>query len=232
MEDRLRRARAYLHEAQKRTPSLANVNFDALLGPNEENSKREADSEFGVNGDADAQSAKQDTDNHDKLESMMDSYGHMNLNTHGGMERDFYGAASGLAWIQKAGHYFEGSDSKDHVADEVSVGDTAAVQLFDAPLPPHRAFNLDVSVEDLLPPRDTATNLLNVVFTQVYPLFHFLCEEEFQESTDRIYNRHPDDYHENDQSFLPLFYLVMALGYLFSRNEHRDHGCRVAVAQA
>lgn len=230
LEDRLRRARAYLSEAQKRTPSLANVNFDALLGPTEESSRPDLKpADRKASGDADADD---DDDGQEKLESMMDSYGQMDLNSHGCKERDFYGAASGLAWIQKTRHYFGESDSNPSTpAGNHDVGSAAAVQLFDAPLPPRQSLSIDTATI-LLPPRETATHLVRIVFTQVYPMFHFLDEAEFQASTDSIYARFPADYEECDQLFLPLFYFVMALGFLFSRDKHSEFGCRASVGEA
>lgn len=231
LEDRLRRARAYLNEAQKRTPSLANVDFDALLGPTEEPTRPDPKL---IPHEDDDNMEDESADELGQLESMMDSYGQMDLNSHGGNEREFYGAASGLAWIQRTRHYFDDDDASTTSAssDHPDVENAAAVQLFDAPLPPAQALHPDPSVPHILPPRETAMQLVRVVFTQVYPMFHFLCEEDFHDSTDRIYNHYSTDFDESDQSFLPLFYLVMALGYLFSRNEHSQHGCRASVGEA
>lgn len=229
----MRRARAYLSEAQKRTPSLASVNFDALLGPTEESSRSDPKPvNRATDGDTDADA--DDDDGQEKLESMMDSYGQMDLNSRGCKERDFYGAASGLAWIQKTRHYFDESDSAASTpAGNHDIGSTAAVQLFDAPLPPKQELDLaDTSIPYLLPSRETATHLVRIVFTQVYPMFHFLDEEDFHSSTDSIYARFPADYQECDQLFLPLFYFVMALGYLFSRDKHSEYGCRASVGEA
>jgi len=180
-----------------------------------------------------AREGSEDDENQEKLDSMMDSYGQMTLNNNGGIERDFYGAASGLAWIQKARDYFgdsESSGSGDN--EEAGAKNSATVQLFDAPLPPKDTLSIDVPIPQLLPPRETTTKLLQVVFAQVYPLFHFLHEVDFQASTDRIYSRDPTEYNEADQSLLPLFNLVLGLGYIFSRDEHDKYGCRQALAQA
>ncbi|KAK5951580.1 Gypsy retrotransposon integrase-like protein 1 [Knufia fluminis] len=223
LEDRLRRARAYLNEAQKRTPSLAHVDFDALLGPTDESARSERQPVAGSEDD--------DQDHHEKLESMMDSYGQMSTDTNGIMERDFYGAASGLAWIQRARNYFGDSDSggSTEIEDD-NTNKSAAVQLFDAPLPTKQTLQLDTA-DVRLPPRETATKLLRVVFTQVYPMFHFMCEQEFHESTDRIYQLDPHQYKERDHLFLLLLHLVMALGHLFSKEEHDRQGCWSSVSQ-
>lgn len=219
----MRRARAYLNEAQQRTPSLVGVNFDALLGPVDESARPEPNAREG----------SKDDENQEKLDSMMDSYGQMTLNNNGGIERDFYGAASGFAWIQKARDYFgDPKSSGSGENEEADANNSATVQLFDAPLPPKNTLSIDVPIPQLLPPRETTTKLLKILFSQVYPPFHFLHEVDFQDSTGRIYGQDPIEYNETDQSFLPLFNLVLGLGYLFSRDEHEKHGCRQALAQA
>lgn len=179
-----------------------------------------------------AGSEDDDQDHQEKLDSMMDSYGQMIMNANGGMERGFYGAASGLAWIQRARRYFGDSDSDGSTASEDhEVNSSAAVQIFDAPLPSRQALHVDDTILQPLPPRVTATHLLHVVFTHVYPMFHFLCEQDFQDSTDRIYQLEPHQYQERDQLFLPLFYLVVGLGQLFSKEEHDRQGCWSSTSQ-
>lgn len=222
MEDRLRRARAYLAEAQKRTPSLAHINFDALLGPNE-----------ALNTPTSDKVPLDDDDDEEELVSMMNSYGQMALDTNGNMHRDFYGSSSGLAWIKRAQHYF--AENEFDNSDEIEGSQSnlsAAVQIFDAPLPSRSSMPQSIPIESLLPSREKATHLRDVVFTQVYPMFHFLCENDFDLSTDRIYSQHPDSFTEQDESFLPLLYLVMAMGYLFSKEEHDRLGCRRSVSQS
>lgn len=222
MEDRLRRARAYLTEAQKRTPSLAHINFDALLGPN--------DIDAPV---SEVPSLDVDDDDQDRLVSMMDAYGQMALDTNGEMQRDFYGSSSGLAWIKTTQHYF--ASNRPGAPDEIEGSQSnlsAAVQIFDAPLPSKEAPYQNPPIHQLLPSREDASRLRQTVFTQVYPLFHFLGEEDFDTATDRIYNQHPDLFVEQDESFLPLLYLVLGMGYLFSKADHDRLGCRRSVSQA
>jgi len=166
---------------------------------------------------------------------MMDSYGQLTMSSNGREDRDFYGAASGLAWIQKTGGYFKNSKSSNSGEstgnEDDEANSSAAVQLFDAPLPPKHAMHVDDPVAQLLPSRKITTKLLHTVFTQVYPMFHFLCEKSFHESTDRIYQMDPSEYQERDQSFLPLLYLVVALGHLFSKEMHDSRGCRASISQ-
>lgn len=201
---------------------MSNINFDALLGSMDEYAHSQTKGQDGSDNE----------DDQGCLDSMMDSYGQMTINSSGGRERDFYGAASGLAWIRRARDYFQ--DAASVGSDESEEGEanhSATVQLFDAPLPPKQTLSTDGPIVQLLPPRETASRLVQVVFAQVYPLFHFIHENDFQASTDKIYSLDPSEYNEAEQAFLPLFNLVIGLGYLFSRDEHDKYGCRQAVAQ-
>lgn len=223
LEDRLRRARAYLQEAQKRTPSLRNVNFDVLLEPTEVDDAPALNT-GSQKSESDDQSAE--------LESMMDAYGQLGMDVGDKMERNFFGAASGLAWIQRANRYLTDFHAGQTPDSQPEQSDPAAIQLFDAPLPRRVCSDDGASVQDLLPPRDVAESMLRIIFTQVYPLFHFLDEEYFSHSMDAIYRKHPSEYDDADQHFLTLLLLVISLGYLFSRTEHDKIGCRQALAEA
>lgn len=175
--------------------------------------------------------SEEDDEDQEKLDSMMDSYGQMTMNQDAGMERDFYGAASGLAWIQRARTYFGDTNfSGGTRTNEEEANKSAAVQLFDTPLPSAHNLRIKAWAPQLLPPRATATKLLHVVFRQVYPMFHFLYEQDFQDSTDRIYDMEPIQYQESDRSFLSLFHLVIGLGYLLSIEEHDKQGCTASDA--
>ncbi|KAJ9659035.1 Gypsy retrotransposon integrase-like protein 1 [Neophaeococcomyces mojaviensis] len=91
LEERLRRARAYLAEAQKRAPSLARINFDALLSPFD-------DCRLPSTGEAERSG---ESDEEEILDSMMDSYGKLAINHDTQTTKEFFGASSGLAFIQR-----------------------------------------------------------------------------------------------------------------------------------
>lgn len=198
---------------------MAGINFDALLGPAGEYERSDPKS-----GDF-----PEDEDEPEELDSMMGSYGEMTLSAEGSLSREFFGAGSGLAFIKRTKDLLDGPNVQHSLFEPAG---SPPVQLFDAPLPPRQAYRLDASIFQLMPPRPTVQRLLHVVFTQVYPLFNFLNEEEFMKCTDRIYETDAIEYTDADRSFLPLFYAVSGLGYLFSRSEHNKHGCQEAMNQA
>ena len=214
---------------------MGNINFDALLGSADETQSAPAES-AGEEGE----------DDEEKLSSMMNSLGTMardeydgqnsdeEIDHHHQITREFYGAPSGLAFLHRTRNYFSrGSESPDEheMKETPDAVHKAIVQLFDAPLPEKQSLHLNVPVTQLLPPRKAAEALVEVVFQQVFPLFNFLDASSFQRNTARIYELEPIEYEDSDHTFLPLFYSIIGLGYLFSREAHRKFGCRGSVSQ-
>lgn len=223
LEHRLRRARTYLNELQSSLPPARRVNFDALLGTPEESRRESSGQESGDNKDEGA-------DEMSKLDSMMGYYGRLTI--HDPKTAEFYGASSGLAFLHRTKEYFE-NPSGAAGDDEMSDSTHAAIgQLFDAPLPEKQALALGVPMSHLLPHRDTALGLARAVFTQAYYLYQFMHDSTFLEHADRLYRLEPMEYDESDHLFLPLFYIVTGLGFLFSQGEHRKYGCRGATSHA
>ncbi|KIV92132.1 hypothetical protein, variant [Exophiala mesophila] len=111
--------------------------------------------------------------------------------------------------------------------------------IFDLPLPtttePKGHFNLPrLSLPwtpNNLPNRDDATRLLDSVFKRTHPCLDFLHEASFCSMVTILYSQSPE---ENDTrtQFLPLFHQAIALGYLWDRDWHRQHGCQVAMDSA
>jgi hypothetical protein len=226
LEDRLRRARAYLTEAKQLIPAWSDKNFDSLLGPA---------------GDLTAFGQKDSSQNpNGTIDSMMNRYGQSTVNPNNPTEQSFYGAASGLAWLHKTNDHFAGEDSddgsrhgNDEDSDSLHVSETSAMaQLFDAPLPTGNRHEPDLSISQLLPPQSTAERLQRAVFHHVYPVFRPYVEADFQTAIDRIYKLDPINYSEQDHAFLPLLCLVVGLGYLVCKEEHAKHGCQRSVDQA
>jgi len=171
---------------------------------------------------------KDDDPGNDTLDSMMSRYGREE--TGDPWAAKFYGAPSGVAFIHRMQECFGDGDSS---TTEASGSHPSVIsQLFDAPLPFHEVADDRSPVESLLPHRKTADALVNVVLARAYPIFLFLREPTFHEMLDRIYTREPLQYDTEDRSYLPLFLLIMGLGYLFSQSEHQKYGCKRAVSQA
>jgi len=155
-----------------------------------------------------------------KLDSMMHSYGRAVSKDDGAS--NFYGAASGFAFLSQTQEMF--AKNSDH-GDRPAISD-----LFDAPLP--SKLNHKVIDASWLPSRATSARLMNSIFSEVYPLFHFLHEDDYRSKVDRLYELEDAQYTESDRAFLPLFHIVTALGFLYDRDEHESKGCASGIAQA
>jgi hypothetical protein len=221
LEERLRRARAYLNQAQKSTPSIAAVNFDVLLGlADDSRSPRISKAE-----------QSEDSDEAENLHSMMDSYGRVAANHDTQPTKDFYGPSSGLAFIQWTRGYFEESTDDGKDRDTYTAKHATAVPLFDAPLPGEHTFHTGLPSAGPLPSWKVATILLDDVLSRMGPFSSFIDETAFRESAHRLYKLELSPYESEDRSFLPFFHAVIALGYLFSPSQHEKRGCHQAAVQ-
>ncbi|EXJ76596.1 uncharacterized protein A1O5_01104 [Cladophialophora psammophila CBS 110553] len=220
LEDRLRRARALITRLQAQYPSAqlnAEVNsiFDSPPG-----SPVPTDSE--ALGSVDSSSA-------DHLENMLDGKGRLTSTKN---STEYYGGGSGFAFLQQTQLLFNQDSPTTELRNSSHLSLDAMSRLFDSPLPDKQALATDIPISKLLPSRQSATELLYAVFGQTYQLLQFLHEPTFQKQTDRIYNLDPMDFEDSDHDFLPLFYSVTALGYLFHQKMHHKYGCKGAVNQA
>ncbi|KIW90596.1 uncharacterized protein Z519_08379 [Cladophialophora bantiana CBS 173.52] len=220
LEDRLRRARALITRLQAQHPSAqlnAEVNsiFDSPPG-----SPVPTDSE--ALGSVDSSSA-------DHLENMLDGKGRLTSTKN---STEYYGGGSGFAFLQQTQLLFNQDSPTTELRNSSHLSLDAMSRLFDSPLPDKQALATDIPISQLLPSRQSATELLYAVFGQTYQLLQFLHEPTFQKQTDRIYNLDPMDFEDSDHDFLPLFYSVTALGYLFHQKMHHKYGCKGAVNQA
>ena len=218
-EDRLGRARAYIEEVQSKLPPPARCDVDALFS---------LSTGAAPVGSASSNHSEQD-ERSGELENMVGNQGRMSSVDH--KKAEFYGGFSGFAFLHKTKQFCD--EENGYQSDEESSTTQSAIgHLFDSPLPDRQALNINVPISHLLPSRRTASELLRVVFDRVYPLFDFLHEPSFQEQTNRIYEREPIEFDDSDHDFLPLFYVVIGLGFLFSHEKHRQYGCGGAVSQA
>ncbi|KIX09678.1 uncharacterized protein Z518_00759 [Rhinocladiella mackenziei CBS 650.93] len=219
LEDRLRRARALISKLQAQNPSAQlNHEVNSIF-----------DSPPGSPSSAQSPPGPTDDSSGDHLENMMDGMGRL---TSTPTSTEYYGGGSGFAFLQQTQQWFNrDSIGRERPASHQLPADVMS-RLFDSPLPDKQALEIDVHFSQLLPSRQTATELLHVVFGRAYQLLQFLHEPTFRKQTDRIYDLDPMDLEDSDHEFLPLFYSVTALGYLFHQKTHDKYGCKGAVNQA
>ena len=220
LEDRLRHAQNYIRDLESKIPSSAQADLDAILA-----SPKQSSSPHPETSDS-----RQDNSRSPQLENMVGCQGRMSSLDH--KKAEFYGGSSGFAFLQRTKEFLDDDEGGSVVSDLSDSTQDAMTHLFDSPLPNKQALDIGGPISHLLPSRSTATHLLHTVFVRTYPLFEFLHEPAFQERTDRIYELEPMDFDDSDHDFLPLFYVVVGLGFLFSQHKHQTYGCGRAVSQA
>ena len=163
----------------------------------------------------------------------MDGLGRMgSVDRQNPKKQAFYGGSSGFAFLQKTQGLFGGNDNREIDSKMSETANDAITRVFDSPLPDKPALDTDVPMSQLLPHHRTAKKLVQVVFNQVYPLLQLVDQASFQAQTDRIYDLDPIDFEDSDHDFLPLFYAIVAIGFLFSQSMHKEYGCDRALSQA
>lgn len=224
LEDRLRRARALIAQMQAEHPSVKHrAEIDAIFDT------PPGSPDSGVMSLQNEEVREDDT--RGDLENMMDGQGCFTASDQSGPI--YYGGQSGFKFLEKTQQLFQDdgeADPRDKMSP--SPNHVALSHLFDAPLPDRQALSSRVAVNQLLPQRPTAARLLKIVFEQTYQLLQFIDVPWFNAHTERIYDMDPNDYEDMDHDFLPLFFGVMAIGYLFDTPRHRKHGCRKTIDQA
>ncbi|KAJ4608870.1 Gypsy retrotransposon integrase-like protein 1 [Exophiala dermatitidis] len=219
LEDRLRRARALLSKIQSQNPSASlQAEVNSIF-----------DSPPGSPSSSPDSPGRTDDSSGDRFENMLDGKARLTSTKN---STEYYGGGSGFAFLHQTQQLFNQDSPGTEGPSNRHVDVDAMSRLFDSPLPDKQALAIDVPFAKLLPSRQTAMRLLHVVFGQTYQLLQFLHEPSFKKQVDRIYDLDPMDFEDTDHDFLPLFYMVTALGYLFHQEMHHKYGCNGTLNQA
>ena len=223
MEKKLRRAEALLQICFPGV-GLEDPRLDTLL-------KKGSLSEGGLktmqaqlNG-VDVQRAS-DTNNqeHDSdLESMLTMKGALNQDEQG--EYAYYGASSGMNFLRSMSEVF-GNMAESKTRDQSNQSTTTSSRrmsnvMMEIPGESNKhdaTSEHDISIDDL-PPKETARRLVRYALDDACAIVPCVHQPSFYTSFDRIYDISTDNYNTQDQRFLPLLYVVIALGCLFAKDE-------------
>lgn len=78
------------------------------------------------------------------------------------------------------------------------------------------------NMEIELPPKEETLRLIYACWTKGCVLFRFYHRPSLLEEVDLLYSIDPRDYGDRQHQFLPLFYLTLACGLLFSKNSAKS----------
>ncbi|KAJ5918439.1 hypothetical protein N7466_010431 [Penicillium verhagenii] len=142
------------------------------------------------------------------LETMVDNSGCLDRDDQG--HWDYHGHTSGIIFMRRLRKQLGATELPitrpggltQTLESPKSVSDSPQ----DSPFPPTHD----------LPSRVVARRLCHNALDDACSLMRFIHEPSFFASLERIYDKSPDQYTNEENSFLPLLFIVMAVGCLFS----------------
>ncbi|RDW86517.1 putative C6 transcription factor (Mut3) [Aspergillus mulundensis] len=166
-----------------------------------------------TNGSADAQGSDGAGADESLLESMVDKSGSLDLDDQG--HWDYHGHTSGIIFLRRLRKQLGVSQPG---GSEIPLRTRPALQHFlespkstsDSPQEPSLPPTHD------LPPRDVARRLCHNALEDGCAIIRFVHEPSFYALLDRVYDTPPEQFTNEENSFLPLLYIVMSVGCLFS----------------
>lgn len=142
------------------------------------------------------------------LETMVDNSGYLDRDDQG--HWDYHGHTSGIIFVRRL--------RKQLGAADIPINRPRGMtQMLESPKsvsgsPQDAAFT---PIHDL-PPRDVARRLCHNAIDHACSLMRFVHEPSFFTDLEHVYDIPPEQYTNEENSFIPLLYIVMAVGCLFS----------------
>jgi hypothetical protein len=222
LENRLQRAEALLRTFIPNI-DLKDPNFDSAS-----NQRQAKAAQGGVKsesqisdppGDGDKGGSTQDG----QLRSMIDATGQLDLDERG--DWDFHGGSSGAVFLRRMREQFGGLLGPDSRAPFLPRPPRYyATSTFNSSRSSESPYETSLPNTIDLPPSETARKLCSFTLSRACALLRFVHTPTFYEMFDKIYATPPVDFTDAEQRFLPLLYIVIALGGMFTEKsqEYQD----------
>ena len=142
-----------------------------------------------------------------ELETMVDNSGCLDRDDQG--HWDYHGHTSGIIFVRRLRKQLGAADlpiTRPRTMTQLESPKSISDSPQDSTLPPTHD----------LPARAVARRLCHNALDDACSLMRFVHEPSFFASLERIYDTAPDQLSNDDHAFLPLLYIVMAVGCLFS----------------
>ncbi|RPA99695.1 hypothetical protein L873DRAFT_1581487, partial [Choiromyces venosus 120613-1] len=150
------------------------------------------------------------------LESMVEAAGRLDIDESGHM--DFHGHSSGIAFLAHINTQLSdllGGDASGRAL--VKVRAAAFPKVFDTPgSAADSPFDGQTPNTSMLPTREVAKVLLDVCMDDACVLMRFVHRPTFDDMVNRIYEKDPNDFGDDENNHLPLLYLAFGVGCIFS----------------
>lgn len=148
-----------------------------------------------------------------QLRSMIESTGQLDLDERG--HWDFHGGSSGAVFVKRLREQFGSLLGSPNLLPKPPSAQMPPT--FDSPRSSADSpydFSLPNTMD--LPPRDVALALCEDSLHCACCLLRFVHEPSFYEMFNRIYSLSPGSFGNEEHTFLPLLYMALALGCMFS----------------
>jgi hypothetical protein len=173
-----------------------------------------------------SETAKPTSDQGAQLRSMIESTGQLDIDESGNL--DFRGGSSGAVFVKRMREQFgdllgyeHGGPFLPHLPHTKGLG-----PIYDSPKSSSMESPLDGGIPNVLdlPSRDVAKALCQNSLNCACALLRFIHQPSFYRMFDRIYDIHPENFGDEENRFLPLLYVTLALGCMFERpSTGEDH---------
>lgn len=161
----------------------------------------------------------QDDDDSDaQLRSMIETTGQLEIDERG--HWDFHGGSSGAVFLKRMREQFTGLLGEDPKAPFLPRVSTAArPQQFSVIESPRSSGDspLEAGLPNVLdlPSRRVALSLVDKALKCACALLRFVHHPSYYKMFDRIYSTPPENFGDEENRFLPLLYVTLALGCMF-----------------
>ena len=156
-----------------------------------------------------------DTGEDGQIQPMVDRVGTLDLDDHGNW--DFHGHSSGFAFMRK----FRAQFGEQYLPYPSNVRARNISHLIESPRSAQSSpYDTNISATIDLPSKEAAIELCRNALDDCCALMRPLHRPTFFRRLHSIYDTDPDNYTTDQLKFLPLLYVVMGTGCLFSRTEN------------
>ncbi|KAF2665000.1 hypothetical protein BT63DRAFT_417543 [Microthyrium microscopicum] len=151
----------------------------------------------------------------DKLESMVQATGQLDLDEQGNFE--YHGHSSGLHFVRRMRESL-GDVMGPEPRSTPFIKSRPMSQVFDSPRSTS-ASPRDSQGNSDLPPLEMAREMCDTTINDAGALLRFVHYPSFVKRMERLYETPPEQYGNDENSFLPLFYAVLSVATLFAKDD-------------
>lgn len=152
------------------------------------------------------------------LDLEFDSSGRTSIEDRG--HSDYHSTFAGLSFLQRMRErcwkLFDDDGEKKNLPSLPPLK-----EIFSSVKPPPSGSKSAAALEnsEVLPSKNTARQLVAIALDDACCHLRFIHRPTFNRQLDRIYSLEPESYSDEEHEFLPLLYVILAIGVLFSKED-------------